>query len=282
MSKKLHILLSVVLVFCACQGGRDKDDVVARAYDNFLYASDIEGLVAEGTTPEDSAAIVTNYVNQWLQQQVVLEKARRNVKNTFDKELQNYKNSLIIYEYERLIVEQMLDTGVSEREVEDYYNANIENFLLRASIVKAIYVKLPKSSPVENKLAALMSKSRLGDDDLVEIQKLTAAYGADYNFDMNVWTPFYRFQSVVPVESDAGLSGRVGQSLTVSDDQYVYIVRMFAFKSVGEVSPMEYERENIKSIILNRRKIDIIKNMQRDLLRDADAKGKIEIKGKEN
>ena len=273
----LLVALGTVMMFCSCR--RNNDNVVARAYDNYLYKSDLKGLVVEGMTPEDSAAIVSNYINQWVQQMVVLEKAKRNISNTFDKELQNYKNSLITYEYECNIVDQLLDTSVNRQEIEDYYNANKDNFVLRTSIVRCYYVKIAKDSQQAGKLKKLMKKSKLTDKDVSEIERLALVYGSDCSLDRETWIPLSQLQTLMPIEiyNDA-MYLRDNKTITATDDKFLYIARILEYNTDNQISPIDYEYDNIKAIILNRRKIDIIKNMQRDLLKKANEKGEIEIR----
>lgn len=270
------VAFALFVAFSACHR-HPSEPVVARAFDNYLYLSDIEGLVGEGVSPEDSAAIVNNYVNQWIQQMVVLEKAKRNVNNRFEKELQNYKNSLITYEYERLIIEQMLDTNVPDEEIRSYYEANRDNFTLKTPIVKAIYIKLDKESPEVSRAKRILERASFDDDELDELQKIASVYAIDYSFDRDTWMPFYRFQSAVPVETynETGFL-RSTSSIAVSDDKYSYLARILEYKVADEISPLEVEYDNIRTILVNRRKIDIIKDMQRELLKKAEADKKIE------
>lgn len=269
-------LLSTMLIACS---SKHDDSIVARAYNQYLYRSDIEGLVAPGTTEEDSIAIVTNYINQWIQQQVVLEKAKRNINNNFDQELQNYRNSLITYEYERTIVEQLLDTNVSDQEIAEYYSANSQNFRLRTNIVKAAYMVVPLGTPGLAQMRKLIKQRSLTDAEATELQKLAATYASDYSFDSETWTPFYLFQSKIPVEVTNELDF-LNQNRVVdfSDDKQTYLAMIFEYRTVDQIAPLEYEAPNIRTIILNRRKIDIIKTMQRDLLKEANNKGEIEIR----
>ena len=273
----LFVALGTFLAFCSCH--HNNDNVVARAYNNYLYKSDLEGLVVEGMTQEDSAAIVSNYINQWVQQMVVLEKAKRNINNTFEKELQNYKNSLITYEYECHIVDQLLDTSVSGQEIEDYYNANKDNFTLRTSIIRCYYIKIDKNAPQASKLEKLVKKSKPNDNEISEIERLALVYGADCSLDREKWIPLSQLQTFMPVEiyNDARFL-RDNKTITVSDDKYLYLARILDYTTENQISPLDYEHDNIKAIILNRRKIDIIKNMQRDLLKKANEKGEIEIR----
>lgn len=277
-TRSVFAVMAVVALLASCSSSDNEKRVVARAYNNYLYQSDIEGLVGEGVSAEDSVAIVRNYINQWLQQQVVLEKAKKNVKKDFEKELQNYKNSLLAYEYEQLVVEQLLDTNVSEKDIADYYESNRESFSLRTPILKAGYLKLPKESNHLNQIERLFAKAHLTDDDLLQIQRIASASAVDFSFDIETWQPLYKFLSAVPFETSDGENAFRGRKVTkTSDEEFVYVVRIEDFHSTGDLAPQDYVTEDIKTILLNRRKIDIIKNMQRDLLKKADANGKIEI-----
>ena len=270
------LLLGTLLVLASCK--RETGEVVARAYDKYLYKSDLAGLVIEGTSPEDSAIVVQNYINQWVQQMVVLEKAKRNITKTFDLELQNYKNSLITYEYESLIVAQMLDTNVADSEIEEYYSTNTETFVLRSNIVKVHYVKIDKNAPQLPKLQKLITQRSLSEKELMEVERLSAVYGEAFSFSNDYWITTSQLQSIAPVEiANEEEFIRNTKITSQTDNQYAYFVRILDHKMVNQIAPIDFVRTSIRSIILNRRKMDIIKNMQRDLLKKATEKGEIEI-----
>lgn len=278
MRRSLHVICSltlvVTLVSCRNQG---TGDVVARAYDSYLRTEDIKGVVTKGMSSEDSITVVSNYINQWMQQQVVLHKAEKNVNKDFKEELQNYKNSLVIYEYERMVIEQMLDTNVSDDEIKSYYEVHKDDFILKTNIVKAIYVKVANDSPGLKKLKGLMRRTPMSDDDMVEVQKIAAMYGQDYSFDEERWLPFRTLQSTIPIETYNEVDFlRNNRHVVVNDDNSTYVLEILDYKVVDEVSPLEYEYGRIHTAILNSRKIDAIKNMQRDLLRKAEENKEIE------
>lgn len=264
------LLLTGLFLLSACHNKVD-DDVVARAYGNYLRLEDLDGLVDTNLSAEDSAAVINNYISQWLQQQVVLHKAEKNVSKDFQQELQNYKNSLITYEYERLVVQQLLDTNISDEEITQYYNNHRKDFLLKTNIVRAVYVKVSKEAPCVARLKKLMNHATISDDDMQEIQKLAATYGQDYNFDEEMWMPFQKLQSLVPIETYNEVAFlRDTRYTTVNDEKSVYVVNILEYKITDDVSPLEYERNHIRTILLNSRKIGIIKNMQTDLLKKAE------------
>lgn len=274
------LLLAICLSISSCRQDKGRGEVViASAYGQNLYPSDIEGLVGEGVSPQDSAAIVENYINQWLQQQVVINEAQQNVTKDFAAELQNYKNSLLIYEYEQMVVNQKLDTNVTESEIKKYYDSHQDHFLLTTSIVKAIYVKVPKDAPALKDLSKWMVKGNFTDDDFDNVQKMALSNGYECAFDADHWMPLYRFQSLLPIQGDYGdVNLRGKRFLKVPAEDFIYLAHIFDYRPTGELSPMDYERENIKAVILNSRKIDIIRQMQTELLKKAESRGEINKK----
>ena len=60
-------LLALLVLLPACSRKvEEKSPVVVSVYNQELLASDLEGIVPAGFSPEDSIAIVNNYIDQWL------------------------------------------------------------------------------------------------------------------------------------------------------------------------------------------------------------------------
>lgn len=275
-TKTLILTVLALLALTRCNRPADDSQVVAQVYDHKLMYDDIAGLAVEGLTPDDSAAIVDRYIDQWIMQMVVLSKAEKNVKTDFSAELQNYKNSLLTHAYEQKIVEQMLDTVISDGEITEYYESHPDDFQLTSSIVKAIYVKMPTKSKALPKLRSVMSKSTFGDDELLELQHLAAKYATDSYLDRDTWIPFSSLQMSVPVKAyNEELFLKKNRSIVVADDTNSYLLRIIEYRISSERSPIELQYDNIKAIILNHRKVELIRKMQSDLMREADNGGHI-------
>lgn len=271
----MWVPLAVLLT--ACGGSNMDDDVVARAYGRYLRTADLAAVVTDGMSADDSATAVNNYINQWLQQQVVLHKAEKNVNKDFQTELQNYKNSLITYEYERQVIAQLLDTTVSDDEVQHYYAEHHDDFLLKTNIVRAIYVKVAADVPCIGKLRKLMRCDMLSDDDYQELQNIAGMYGEDYSFEEEQWMPFQQLQAVMPIDAYNEVAFlQNNRYYTTSDDRHFYALRILEYKVTDHVSPLEYQYNQIRTMLLNRRKIDIIRNMQLELLGKAEMNKDIE------
>src|SRR6185312_1546049 len=195
-SKKIYWLLLLVLAgLFSCNVIKKNNEPakkpVARAFDTYLYQSDIAGIVPKGSKPADSLKMLNEFITRWMQQQVIVRQALNNLdpkQIDFSRQLEDYKNSLIIYAYEKELISEKLDTTISGQEIEDYYNQNKKDFQLKNDIVKIIYVKVPKKASTQDKL-----KSWINSTDIKDREKL-AAYcnqtASNYFLDDNVWLMF--------------------------------------------------------------------------------------------
>lgn len=271
----LIIALAMCFMLAGC-GSDGNDKVLVRVFDKNLYESDLQGIVPTGLSEEDSLALVENYIQQWVQEMVILEKAEKNINDNFEKELENYKNSLLTYRYECSIVEQMLDTNISDDEIRKYYQEHKENFTLKNNIVRAIYVKVPSKSPSKAKFKQLFS-GEITDNKIMELDKFSQTYAEQYRLDRDSWITFMDFQNVVPVKTyNEEIFLQSAKDINLKDGEYTYFAKIFDSKVVNEISPLGFEYQNIKAIILNNRKVDIIENMRSDLLKKAKANNDVE------
>ncbi len=278
LSRRLLFSLPVaaLLLLSACRHDVEQTPLVARVYDHELRKADLDGLVGQGVSAEDSMAIVDNYVDQWVRQMVILSKAEKNVKDDFSRQLGEYRNSLLIYAYEQQILNQLLDTVVTEAQIADYYNGHQEQFQLKNSIVKVAYVVAPKKTAVDPKLRTLVNKNIFLDEDVMDLELLASRHGFQGYYDVNSWMPFYSLQSVVPIVTyNENLFLRQNRSIVISDDSLTYYVRIIDYKMSDEVSPLELQHDNIRAIILNHRKIETLSKLQADLLSEAEKGGQV-------
>ena len=80
-----------------------KDPVVARVGEQYLFKSQLEELVHDGTSPTDSAAIVDGYVQNWIVENLMIREADKNVAAdiNLNKLVEEYRASLLVYNYEK-------------------------------------------------------------------------------------------------------------------------------------------------------------------------------------
>jgi hypothetical protein len=269
-------LLATLLLLSSCSRNVDEQPVLVSVYDQKLYASDLQGIVPPGLSPEDSLAIVDNYIEQWIQQAVILDKASKNVSNSFDRELREYKNSLLVYTYERQIIDQLIDTSVTDLQIQEYYSQHKADFTLRSSIVKAVYVIAPLKSPAVAKLKKIVARGSFSERDIIELEETASRYGCSGFYDAETWIPFHALQNAVPITAyNESLFLKQHRAITLSDDSLFYAARILDYKVTDDISPLDLQRDNIRAVLLNHRKVELLENLRSDLLREAESGGHV-------
>src|SRR5688572_8763350 len=161
----------------SCENEKQKTEVnkgklLARVYTYQLYEADLRSVIPSGLSPEDSIRRAQNYISAWTKEMLLVHKAEANLsakQKDVEKQLRDYRNSLIIYNYEKELVHQKLDTVVTDAEIEAYYLNHPNDFELRDNIVKVVYVKVDKKSPNQNKLPNLIKSAKPQDRKDLEI-----------------------------------------------------------------------------------------------------------------
>jgi hypothetical protein len=275
----LFAFLGFGLGACKYFKAESSKDAVAKVYEHYLYRADLQGIVPVGTKPKDSIEITKTFINNWIRQTLVLHQAESNLseeKRNFDRQLLDYRNSLVIYEYESELIRQKLDTIVPVKEIEDYYAANQVNFELRQNIVQVNYVTLSKNSTAVAKFRTLIKSDRPADKEKLEDLCQSAAINA--SLDIENWIPFTDLVKKVPLTvSDQVDFLDNNKYVELQDSLYRYLVRIKAYKTKESVSPLSFVATNIRSIIVNKRKLELVSRMQEDVFKEALRKKNFEI-----
>jgi hypothetical protein len=269
MKKILLIIVSVYFISCG-SSGKKEEGAVAKVFDEFLYKTDLIGLVPSGTSPKDSISIVKKYINNWVKQKLVIHNAEDNLSSKqkdFEKQLDDYRNSLIVFAYEKELVKQKLDTTVTEEEIKTYYEKNKNNFLLKDNIVKVWYVKMPVKSGYSVTIQNLYkSDSPQARQSLEEYCK---KYAVNSYLDDSTWLYFNDLLKEIPIKTyNQEDYLKFHRYIEMDDSLYSYFVNIKGFQVKESVSPLNFEKENVKQIILNKRKLKLIEDMQNEIYKE--------------
>lgn len=277
MSVKHLVLLSIILfLFTGCDylSGKKKDHAIAECYGEYLYQEDLQGLVPSGTNTDDSIAMTMQFIDNWIMQQVMLKQAEDNLteeQKDFRDQIDSYRNSLIIFAYESELIRQKLDTTVSTSEIEAFYNNNQQDFQLRENIIKVNYVKIPQSGADKEivKKASRLLKSE-NEEDLGELSDLcNKAMWICYT-EQEQWIRFDDLLTEIPIKTDDQEKFLRDKTFyEMSDSLFIYLVNFRDYKTKEGVSPLSFESGNIRNMILNRRKIELMERMQQEVFRKA-------------
>jgi len=277
----ISAFFSIILISCNLLPGSKSthENAVARVYDKYLYAEELKNLIPAGTSANDSIEITSAYINNWVRQELLLKQAEDNLDESstdFSRQIEQYRNSLIIYAYESELVKQKLDTVIPQTEIETYYNENKNNFYLRENIVLASYVIMEKNSPASTRVKLLLQSTNEADKE--KLQTLCQENGAECLINDGTWISFSDLTRKIPLAVDDQQEFlSKNKFYEVKDSTTMYYVAISAFKSKESISPLNFEIENIRTILLNKRKAELLSKMEDDLISNAMKRNKYEI-----
>ena len=279
LKKLIYIILLLALAGCNTRFKNKESIPLASAYGNILYLSDIEGLIPVNITPRDSIEFVRSFVNDWLRTNVLIYQAENNLppeQLNFSRQLENYRNSLIIYEYETNLINQTLDTVVTEEEITDYYNTNQSNFELKENITKASYIIVENLQEAESTFDSLFKLADSVKFDSIEYY--TEIYKAIAKIDTSKWESFISIQEKIPIETyNRELFLKNNRFIKIKNESFIYYLEIFDFKIKDDISPIEFKIKDIKNVIISKRKIKLAKKVREDIYNRAVLNKDIEI-----
>lgn len=278
---KVVLIALCFVALASCNYFKSKEDgkLIASVFDKNLYEKDISELFNTEMSPEDSTAVANAYIDKWIKDNLLLKKAELNLsieQKDFEKQLENYRNSLITFNYEKRLVEQNLDTLITSQEIQEYYTQNSANFELKNNILKAVFVKVSKEAPKVEKLRKAIQLSK--EKDWKELEEYCVQFAEVYSLDTTDWLLFSDFRKLtgLNVEDEEGFI-RSNPTKEWSDSTGTYFINVLDHKVKSRISPLEFARDDIRSILLNQRKLKLIAKMKQSIYEEALRKKQFEI-----
>ena len=277
----LFLIIICLVGFVSCDYFKPATDnkAIVRVNDNYLYADDLEGLVSDETSKEDSVLIINNYINRWATQQLLIDQAEINLSqdklDAYEKLVKEYKEDLYTEAYKSVIVSKQLDSTVSGMEYVKFYELNKENFRLNDELVKVRYIHLDENYSGLSKTKEKFK--RFNEIDKQELTELSIQFIAN-NLNDSVWVEKEALLNVLPVlQSNSKQVLKKSNFAQLQDSLGVYLVKIEDVLGLKEVAPLSYIKPTIEQIILNKRKLELIKKLEKDITKDAIRNNDFEI-----
>lgn len=271
---RIIVLGSVLCGTFACQFNSitPDSDAIARVGNDFLYREDIKDVIPPGTSAEDSLSIIRTYIERWATRQLIIDAALRNLsaekQQEYDKLIQEYKLDLYTKGYLEEVVKQSLDTAVSARDLQEYYQANKENFRLSGALVRLRYIQLPEDHPKFDQIKKRFYEPRKNDQafwDTYQLQFKSSALNDSVWVELN--QIYRKLPFITPENRDQYIVS--GKSSQYKDSTDVYLVRVLKVTDRNEIAPFEFIKPTLEEIILNQRKLELIKKFEQEIKNDA-------------
>ncbi len=269
------ILLSALVVVASCSRSATEENriAVARAGDRVLYFDQVPPtLVAPGMSKPDSISAIQSYVRRWAHKELLAIRAEQNLTSEYkaevNRQLDEMRNNLLIYQYQQQMIIQKMDTTVSDSEMQEYYISNINTFSLTSNLVKAIFFKLPKDAPDLDKVRGWYKSN--APEDYRALENYCLQFALRYDDFEESWIPFTQLLMEVPLESDDQEAWLARNStVELQDDKFLYFINIREYRLRNSVAPFEYISGQVKTIILNNRRNDFLQKLEDGIYNEA-------------
>ncbi|MDA9334983.1 peptidyl-prolyl cis-trans isomerase [Flavobacteriaceae bacterium] len=278
---KYIISLSCLLIF-GCQNPKNNGEEIplARVNDTFLYNSDIDFSFVQGLSKEDSLFQVQTLINNWATKQLLIDGAVLNLgqetQQEFEQLVEQYKSDLYTSSYLEALVKQNIDTQVSESELKDIYDQNRELFILKEDLVKLRYINVNAS--VSNIKEVTKRFKRFNNEDKTILDSISLGYTSYFLNDSTWIKSDLAISKIKPLQRGFNrLLLKKPNFVQLKDSLGLYLMGINTYLERGNLAPLEYVLPTLKQIVINKRKLKLIKQLKSDIVNDAIKNKKFEI-----
>ena len=274
-----NIILILLIISCELENN-SKEEPIARVNDNFLFFSDIQDSLDENMSQNDSMLAVNSAINNWASKKLLYEKAIFNLSNSKQNELdllvKSYESDLYISNYEKEWLKTRVDTIVSNDQLESYYNDNKNKFRLRQDILLARFIELPIEN--FNKTQIVRSFRRLNFQDKIYLDSISLQFKSSFIND-SVWLRPELFFNKFKIENKIKYNRylRKKSFFEIKDLESLYLVYISDILRKNDYAPMSYVKPTLVQILLNKRKLEMKKQLKTDILKQGIAENNFEI-----
>lgn len=274
-----NIILILLILSCELENN-SKEEPIARVNDNFLFFSEIQESLDENMSQNDSMLAVNSAINNWASKKLLYEKAIFNLSNSKQNELdllvKSYESDLYISNYEKEWLKTRVDTIVSNDQLQSYYNENKNKFRLRQDILLPRFIELPIEN--FNKTQIVRSLRRLNFQDKIYLDSISLQFKSSFIND-SVWLRPELFFNKFKIENKIKYNRylRKKSFFEIKDLESLYLVYISDILRKNDYAPMSYVKPTLVQILLNKRKLEMKKQLKTDILKQGIAENNFEI-----
>jgi hypothetical protein len=251
------------------ENGAPNQLIVAQVGNSMLTKNDI---LALNVPSKDSATVVSKFVENWIKKELLVKKANEDFNidlNSIEQKVADYRYALISYEYQKYVIQQKLDTVVTAEEIETYYNEHINNFILRQNILRGRFIKVNKEAQKLRSVKRWIKSDR--PQDLRSLEEYAFQFANDYSLEDSTWVKFDELTKNSPFSTITNKIQFLRRNSYVEeqDSLYLYLLKINAYKISEDVSPLDFVKEDIRNVIVNKRKIALVKELENEIFEEA-------------
>lgn len=251
--------------------------LLAEAYNQRLYLAELDGMIPEGASKIDSTTIINAYVERWLRKSLLMQEAEKQIPKdlNIDELVRDYRSSLIRYSYEQQLVEQQLDSIISKRELNAFYEKNQDQYQLEAPIIRCNFIKVPQTAPQLKKLRTLWQSDSIPDQDT--LLAYCNDYAEEFLLSDSIWYKVEDIADRLPKGTITADNINTRKEITLSESDFLYLFRVFEIINRKEIAPLAYIEDQASKVILHRRKVKLLEGHREELYEQEMKKNNVKV-----
>ncbi len=262
----------VILVSCDSITSSNQDRLIARAENHYLYLSDLERNLNSFSSVEDSLIKATNYINNWAREKLLFEKSLINLPQEKISDLTNlveaYKNNLFINAYREFVLKSTMESFDTISTINSFYDANKQNFLLKEPIFRVRYVSFPTDNVVRKQITRRFKRYNV--EDVRFLDSLSFQFSSYFLSD-TVWLNQIEVGEKLNDlnQNQKELFLKSPNYFEVKDSLVIYLFQLAERLERGNIAPISYVENTIRDILFNKKKLELLRSFDDDVLQDA-------------
>ena len=253
---------------------------IAKYKSNYLFFEDIKKYIPKNLSEKESLVLIENEIAKWAKNHILIEQANINLDNDKKNHLlvmaKEYSDELFSFHYKEKIVKSLMDTVVNQNSIDEYYKQNKINYKLNEDIVKARFIKISNENfeipNIRNRFR------RFNKSDISFLDSISLQFSA-YSFNDSIWINKDVFFSKLPEVRDYVKNNIVKKNLfyQLEDSLELYLIKVSESALRNTIAPIDYLEPTLRQILINKRKLEFIRNFENELYIDAIQTKELEI-----
>jgi hypothetical protein len=245
-------------------------DVIARVNDEYLYSSDISALT-KGLKGKDSIEVLKNYADNWVRKKLLLQKASENIPEddpSITRKVEEYRETLLLYEYEKALVNKRLDTVIKQDELSNWYEKMKEDFPLDKDVYLLFFIKLKKDAPDIDNARKWILKPH-DEEDLRKLSGYCKEVATSYVIDDGVWYDKESITKNFPL-TEADLASLTGSKTyrEFKNEGSSWFIKVGEVMRKDQPAPLEFVHNQLVKAIIEKRRIGMVEKIYDRIYQD--------------
>lgn len=284
--KKMIVCTMAAMSLMSCKGKfefskkkAEDEKIIVQYKKHFLTDKDIRLILPKDVSPEDSTKLVKTYIEEWVKKKAIVDKAEENIDELTLKEIDNkmveYRQDLLVNSYNNYLIEKNIKDSIPETDLRAYFEKHKDSFPLSRDIVQFRYVTVNSSD--ESNAEQLFNSGK--EEDFDALMKIVLTAGNSYHDNDSIWYSVDILPAQIPALNEGENLNQLlrRRKIKISDENQVTFVRILKLKPKGSEAPYNFVKPTIKNLLLNKRKLNLLSDLQNQLYKEALNNNEIKI-----